>query len=185
MNEGLIAVFCLLLCIFYIYMYVKEKRALVLISAILWLLIPCLRGIGMRLHSEKLTIAALVFPIGLLFVIAFLEAFLRYKNCGCLVSATYISYFRIRAGRGFFSSNKYSPKFSFRYRGEDFEASSFVNYSENNFFRLFVKNYKYDIYIDPRNPKRCIDARYSPTGLIVGLILSLIIWIICMLIILF
>ena len=55
----------LLIGIFYAYAYTKEKKLYYLISAVLLLLDPCLVGIGMWEHSQKLVEVGFVSPFSL------------------------------------------------------------------------------------------------------------------------
>ena len=155
----------------YVYIHIKEKNKnpYFLISAIICFLLPILMTIGMLLNSEKLVVSALLLPIGLLMIATSIEHFVRYKKCTIIVSAKCVS-FETRGRHGYY----YAPQFSYNYNGESILMYSFSSYCKIEFNKLFVINNTYDIFINPENPKHCVDKRCFPISTIFVLILGII-----------
>ncbi|MBE6806269.1 MAG: hypothetical protein E7526_07175 [Ruminococcaceae bacterium] len=153
-----------------VYSHIKEKKKdpYYMVSAIIWFLLPILMTIGMLLNSEKLVVSAIFFPIGLSMIVNSIEHFVRYKKCTLIVSAKCISF--NTSGKGHY----YSPQFSYNYNGESILMYSFSSYRKRKFNKLFVINNTYDIFINPENPKHCVDKRYFPKITIFVLIFGII-----------
>ncbi len=171
----LLSVMGLIMGVLYTYIHVKErnKNPFFIISAISWFLLPVLSAIGILLHSEKLLLSALFFPISLFMMATSVDQFVRYKKCTFIVSAKCVS-FEIRGRRGRY----YAPQFSFNYNGEGFLIYSFASYRERKFKKLFEINQTYDVYINPQNPNHCVDKRRFPLNTIFVLILGIIFFVI-------
>ncbi|MBE7002468.1 MAG: hypothetical protein E7421_07260 [Ruminococcaceae bacterium] len=152
----------------YIYKKEKNKNPYFLIAAFLLFLLPFLMTLGMVLNSEKFISAAFLFPIALFMIATSIELLIRYKNCTCVVSAKCVSF--TRRGKGHY----YIPEFSYNYGGEHFSICSFVSYRKRKFKKNFAINHVYDIYVNPRNPKQCIDKRFYPVSNIFILVISII-----------
>ena len=154
----------------YVYAYIKEKykNAYFIISAITWFSLPAFLTLGTLLDSEKLIISAFFFPVGLLMFVTAIELIIRYKKCTVIVSAECVSF--NRSGKGQY----YAPQFSYSYNGEAFLTYSFSSYRKRKFNRLFKINNTYDIFINPQNPKYCVDKRYFPKNTIFILIFGII-----------
>ena len=160
----------LLMSLIYVYIHIKEKNKnpYFMISAIIWFLIPTLMATGMLLNSEKLIVSAFLFPISLSMISTSIELYVRYKKCTIIVSAKCVS-FETR-GKGQY----YAPQFSYNYNGESILTYSFSSYRKRKFNKLFVINNTYDIFINPENPKHCVDKRYFPISTIFVLIFGII-----------
>ena len=161
----------LIVSLIYVYIHTKEKNKnpYFLISAIIWFLIPTLMATGMLLNSEKLIVSALLLPISLFIIVTSIEHFVRYKKCTIIVSAKCVS-FEARGRYGYY----YAPQFSYNYNGVSILMYSFSSYRKRKFNKLFVINNTYDIFINPENPKHCVDKRYFPISTIFVLIFGII-----------
>ena len=166
----LLSVIGFVMSLMYVYVYNKEKNKnpYFIVSAIIWFLLPALMIIGMLLDSEKIVISAFFFPISLSIIITSIEHFVRYKKCTIMVSAKCIS-FNI-SGKGRY----YSPQFLYNYNGKTISVYSFSTYLKRKFNKLFEINNTYDIFINPENPKHCVDKRDFPISTIFVLIFGII-----------
>lgn len=158
----------------YVYLLAKRKSKehYFILSAFLWFLLPFLMTAGMLLNSEKLIASAFFFPIILSCIATFINLLINYKKCDYVISAKYVSFTKV----SLHSFRRYAPQFSFYYNGETFNVDSFIHYSKRKFKKLFAENCTYDIFINPQNPNFCVDKRCFP----VSLIISLIVWVICL-----
>ena len=156
----------------YVYTHIKEKNKnpYFIISAIIWFMLPTLMTTGMLLNSEKLVVSAFLFPISLFMTATSIELFVRYKKCTLIVSAKCVS-FEIRGRSPFYY---YAPQFSYNYNGESILMYSSSFYRKRKFNELFVINNTYDIFINPENPKHCVDKRCFPISTIFALIFGII-----------
>ena len=168
----LLSVMGLIMGALYTYIHVKEKNKnpFFIISAISWFLLPVLSAIGILLHSEKLLLSALFFPISAFLIATCIEHFVRHKKCTVIVSAKCVS-FEMKGRSPFYY---YVPQFSYNYNGEAILAYSFASYLKRKFKKLFEIGGTYDIFIDPQNPKHCVDKRCFPMNNIFILILGII-----------
>lgn len=158
----------LIISLIHVYIHIKEKNKnpYFMVSAIIWFSLPALMTTGMLLNSEKLIVSALLLPISLIMIVTSIELFVRYKKCTIIVSAKCVSF----TTRG----NGYAPQFSYIYNGETILEYSFSSYLKRKFNKLFEINNTYDIFINPENPKYCVDKRYFPKNIIVVLIFGII-----------
>ena len=166
----------------YIYIHFKEtiKNSYFLISAIIWFLFPVFTVIGMLLDSERIIYFAFLFPTAIFAIVTSLEHFIRYKRCTRKVSAKCVSFYTIRRKFSF-----YTPRFSYDHNGETILAQSFLLYSKGKINKLFEINGTYDIFINPKNPKQCVDKRYFPKSNIVLLICGIIFFVIILFMLIF
>ena len=167
------AVICILMGVLLVYAYRKDKNRnpYLILSALLFFLIPTLLTAGVLLESEKLISSAILFPMGAFLIATAVVLMIRYRKCSHPVSAKYVS--RTQRSRG---SRRafYSPVFSFRYEGEDITVDSFISYSRRKFKTLFEEHGTYTVFIDPEKPRHCVDKRSFPTGMLVVLILGIV-----------
>ncbi len=161
----------LIMSLIYVYIHIKEenKNPYFIVSAIIWFLLPAFMTTGMLLNSEKLIVSALLLPISLLMIVTSIEHFVRYKKCTFIVSAKCVS-FETRGRYGCY----YAPQFSYNYSGETILVYSFSSYRKRKFNKLFGINNTYDVFINPENPKQCVDKRYFPKSTIFVLIFGII-----------
>ena len=161
----------ILMGVLYAYAYIKDKNRspYCILSALLFFLIPALLITGIKLESEKLISSAMVFPMGVFLIATAVALMIRYKRCNHPVEARCVAY-RRQSHRGWWVY--YAPTFSFRYKGEDITTDSFVSYSKGKFNRLFGAHDTYLVFIDPENPRHCVDKRSFPAGIVVLLMVG-------------
>ena len=162
----------LIMSLIYVCIHIQEKNKnpYFIISAIIWFMLPTLMTTGMLLNSEKLVVSAFLFPISLFMTATSIELCVRYKKCTIIVSAKCVS-FEMRGRSPFYY---YAPQFSYNYNGETILVYSFSFYRKRKFNELFVINNTYDIFINPENPKHCVDKRCFPISTIFVLIFGII-----------
>lgn len=163
----------ILMGVLYAYAYIKDKNRspYFILSALLFFLIPALLITGIKLESEKLISFAMLFPMGVFLIATAVALMIRYKRCNHPIEARCVAYRRMfRSGWWVY----YVPTFSFRYKGEDITTDSFVPYTKRKFNRLFGAHDTYLVFIDPENPRCCVDKRSFPAGPVVILILGIV-----------
>ena len=169
----ILSVIGILMSVLFAYVYIKDKNRspYFILSALLFFLIPALFIAGTVLESEKLISSAMVFPMGLFLIATAVALMIRYKRCNHPVEAKCVACRRLY-GHGWWVY--YVPTFSFRYEGEDITTDSFVPYTKRKFNRLFDTHGTYLVFIDPENPRCCVDKRSFPTGPVVLLIVGIV-----------
>lgn len=169
----ILSVIGILMSVLFAYAYLKDKNRspYFLLSALLFFLIPALLIAGTVLESEELIASAMVFPMGLFLIATAVALMMRYKRCNHPIEAECVACRRLY-GNGWWVY--YTPTFSFRYKGEDITVDSFVCYSKRKFDRLFDLRGTYLVFIDPENPRCCVDKRSFPAGPVVLLIVGIV-----------
>ena len=159
--------------VLFAYVYIKDKNRspYFILSALLFFLIPALLIAGTVLESEKLISSAIVFPMGMFLIATAVVLMIRYKRCNHPVEARCVACRRL-SGRGWWVY--YVPTFFFRYKGEDITTDSFVSYTKRKFNRMFDTHGTYLVFLDPENPRCCVDKRSFPAGPVVLLIVGIV-----------
>lgn len=152
--------------IIFLYIYIKkDKRSYFLVSSVFCFLGPVLTITGILLNAENLAASSMLLPFGLLIISTCVDIFVRYIKCSVPVPATCVSFEDIK--------RRITPQFLFNYNGEKILAYSFVSYPN----RIIKKNFEidgiYDIFINPQNPRDCVDKRRFPFQLIPLLIFGI------------
>ena len=165
--------FILALLFFFVAFKLKTRPKSIFLCAFLLLSASVLLFLGMILQSDKLTTAGTVFPLSLLAFLLFASNLLRYRRCRESVRAK-LTDCRVSSSRGW---ERCTPCFTYEYEGEPYESCSFLSYSKGTFQKLFETGGEYTIYIDPHTPNICADKRRFPLSRVVVLILSLAVFI--------
>ena len=165
--------FILALLFFFVAFKLKTRPKSIFLCAFLLLSASVLLFLGMILQSDKLTTAGTVFPLSLLAFLLFASNLLRYRRCRESVRAK-LTDCRVSSSRGW---ERCTPCFTYEYEGEPYESYSFLSYPKRTFQRLFETGKEYTIYIDPDEPNLCADKRRFPLSSVVFAILSLAVFI--------
>ena len=118
-----------------------------------------------HLQSEKLFILSISLPGGVLMIALGLNTIIGYSKCTERVTAECIGY---QSGRHRGLQWRF-PKFRYRYKGLSYESIGLCSYPPEQLDEIF-QHKSVMIYINPKNPARCVDKLRFPAIRSVGII---------------
>lgn len=149
----------------------KEYRGLCTIISVITLVGAIACAINLKVQSERLFALGGIAPMGVLLIALVVNFTREYSKCTEKVSAKRMGSesqtYRVRGAR----VENFFPRFSYEYLGEQYNGKSILGYSYEEFGKLYSKDEDQEItvYIDPKNPIRCVDKRRFPRGAMIFL----------------
>ena len=89
-------------------------------------------------------------------IITFCFAKYQVKHCKVPIEAMYLYYNRYYGGKG---QHSYAPVFRYTYQGKEYESQTYESYSFRKLNKLFTSGQRVNIWINEKNPKRCVTKR--------------------------